>query len=67
MTCAYSFSVIFHFLRKQCELALLPQRRMLCIKPAYNGLHYRSPHEICLASHPEPLAVNIQRPGFPLI
>ena len=52
---------------KQCKLTLLPQRRMLSIKPAYNGMHDGAPHKIRLAPDPETLTVDVESPCFPLV
>ncbi len=40
---------------------------MFRIKPPYYGLHDGPPHEVRLASYPEPLAVDAERLRLPLI
>ena len=40
---------------------------MLRIKPTHYSLHDGPPHEVRLASYPEPLAVDTERPRLPLI
>jgi hypothetical protein len=40
---------------------------VLGIKAAYYGLHDGAPHEVRLASYPEPLAINVQSPRLTLI
>jgi len=52
---------------KQRKLTLLPQRRMLSIKPAYNGMHDGATHKIRLAPDPETLTVDVKSPRFPLV
>ncbi len=52
---------------KQRKLTLLPQRRVLSIKPANNGMHDCATHKIRLAPDPETLTVDIESPRFPLV
>jgi hypothetical protein len=52
---------------KQRKLTLLPQRRVLSIKPANNGMHDGATHKIRFAPDPETLTVDIESPRFPLI
>ncbi len=60
-------SVIFQLLRKKGQFTLLPQRGMLRVKTTNYGLHYGPPHEVRLASYPEPLAVDAECLRLPLI
>jgi hypothetical protein len=53
--------------RKQSKLTLFPQRRMLTVKPAYDGMHDGATHKIRLAPDPETLTVDVESPRFPLI
>jgi len=52
---------------KQSELTLFPQRRMLSIKPPYDGMHDGATHKIRLAPDPETLTVDVESPRFPLV
>jgi hypothetical protein len=52
---------------KQSELTLLPQRRMLGVKPAYDSMHNGATHKIRLAPDPETLTVDVESPRLPLV
>jgi len=53
--------ILFYFAIYKRELPLFPKSRILCIKPAYYGLHYCPAHKLRSVSYPVAFAVYIQR------